>query len=78
MEPRLAAREACQRFVVLFAAYAPSGDSEPLSRLLKPFLRILLHSKRITVSYCRHPLCYSLQLYCMAVLRRIRLRAGVI
>ena len=50
VEPRLAAREACQRFVALFAAYAPSGDSEALSRLLKPFLRILRHSKRITVS----------------------------
>ncbi len=49
VEPRLAAREACQRFVALFAAYAPSGDSETLSRLLKPFLRILRHSKRITV-----------------------------
>ena len=52
MEPRLAAREACQRFVALFAAYAPSGDSETLSRLLKPFLRILRHSKRITVGPC--------------------------
>ena len=49
VEPRLAQREACQRFVALFAAYAPSGDSEALSRLLKPFLRILRHSKRITV-----------------------------
>jgi len=55
VEPRLAAREACQRFVTLFAAYAPSGDSETLSRLLKPFLRILRHSKRITVSPA-HPL----------------------
>ncbi|CAK0734185.1 hypothetical protein CVIRNUC_000395 [Coccomyxa viridis] len=49
VEPRLAQREACQRFVALFAAYAPAGDSEALSRLLKPFLRILRHSKRITV-----------------------------
>jgi len=55
VEPRLAAREACQRFVTLFAAYAPSGDSETLSRLLKPFLCILRHSKRITVSPA-HPL----------------------
>ena len=53
MEPRLAQREACQRFVALFAAYAPSGDSEALSRLLKPFLRILRHSKRITVRPAR-------------------------
>ena len=52
VEPRLAAREACQRFVALFAAYAPSGDSETLSRLLKPFLRMLRHSKRITVRPC--------------------------
>ena len=53
VEPRLAQREACQRFVALFAAYAPLGDSEALSRLLKPFLRILRHSKRITVSPTR-------------------------
>ena len=56
MEPRLAAREACQRFVALFAAYAPSGDSETLSRILKPFLRILRHSKRITVRRYTSPL----------------------
>ena len=53
VEPRLAQREACQRFVALFAAYAPAGDSEALSRLLKPFLRILRHSKRITVRLAR-------------------------
>jgi hypothetical protein len=49
VEPRLASREACQRFVALFAAYAPAGDSEALSRLLDAFLRILRRSSRITV-----------------------------
>ncbi len=49
VEPRLASREACQRFVALFAAYAPAGDSEALSRLLDAFLRILRRSPRITV-----------------------------
>ncbi len=57
MEPRLASKEACQRFVALFAAYAPTGDSEALSRLLDAFLRILRRSPRITVSPCEtaHP-----------------------
>ncbi len=49
VEPRLASRDACQRFVALFAAYTPSGDGEALVRLLDPFLRILRRSPHITV-----------------------------
>jgi hypothetical protein len=48
VEPRLASRDACQRFVALFAGYTPSGDGEALLRLLDPFLRILRRSPRIT------------------------------
>lgn len=57
VEPRLASRDACQRFVALFAAHAPlNGDSEALSRLLDPFLRILRRSPRVSV---RGPLRWS-------------------
>ena len=50
VEPRLAGRDACARFVALFAAQrGPGADAEAQSRLLDPFLRILRRSPRISV-----------------------------
>ncbi|KAK9810498.1 hypothetical protein WJX72_011817 [[Myrmecia] bisecta] len=49
LEPRLAQRDAVQRFVSLFAAHSAPEDSEALDRLLGPFLRIMKRSPRITV-----------------------------
>lgn len=49
LEPRLAQRDAVQRFVALFAAAAAAGDSEALARLLDSFLRLLRRSPKITV-----------------------------
>lgn len=49
LEPRLAQRDAVQRFVALFAGAAAAGDSEALARLLDSFLRILRRSPRVTV-----------------------------
>ena len=71
VEPRLASREACQRFVALFAAYAPAGDSEALSRLLDAFLRILRRSPRITVRGPHNILTTPLQV-AVCSLRRSR------
>ena len=49
LEPRLAQRDAIQRFVALFAGAAAAGDSEALARLLDSFLRILRRSPKVTV-----------------------------
>ena len=49
LEPRLAQRDAVQRFVALFAAAAAGGDSEALARLLDSFLRLLRRSPKLTV-----------------------------
>ncbi|KAK9823005.1 hypothetical protein WJX81_005420 [Elliptochloris bilobata] len=49
LEPRLAQRDAVQRFVALFAGAAAAGDSEALARLLDSFLRVLRRSPKVTV-----------------------------
>ena len=52
IEPRLAGREACGRFVALFAPHAAEGGAgEALPRLLDPFLRMLRRSPRIAVRF---------------------------
>ena len=50
MAPRLCQESAVQQFLHLFVTHTRGGDSEGLKQLLDPFLKIMRHSRRITVS----------------------------
>ena len=49
MAPRLCQESAVQQFLQLFVTHTRGGDSEGLKQLLDPFLKIMRHSRRITV-----------------------------